>query len=64
MGFADAAVDSLKRAIQSGFVCSPHTLQSDVWFGNVREHPEFVAFSHTAEAFVEQARNIFEDRNR
>jgi tetratricopeptide (TPR) repeat protein len=64
MGFADAAIDSLKRAIQAGFVCSPHTLRSDAWIGNVRQHPEFAALSHTAEAFVEQARNIFEDRNR
>lgn len=64
MGFADVAIDSLKRAIQAGFVCSPHTLRSDAWLGNVRQHPEFADFSRTAEAFVEQARNIFEDRNR
>ena len=64
MGFADAAIDSLKRAIQSGFVCSPHTLRSDVWLGNMRQHPEFADFSRTAEAFVEQARISFEDRNR
>jgi DNA-binding winged helix-turn-helix (wHTH) protein len=61
MGFADEAVDLLKRAVQLGFVCSPHTLQSDLWLGNVREHPEFVSFSHTAEVLVEQAQGSFED---
>jgi tetratricopeptide (TPR) repeat protein len=64
MDFADAAIDSLKRAIQAGFICSPQTLRTDAWFDKVRQHPEFATLTHTAEALVEQARNIFDDRNR
>jgi DNA-binding winged helix-turn-helix (wHTH) protein len=57
---ADSAVRALKQAAQSGFVCSPHTLNSDAWLSALRRHPEFGSLLHTAETLVEEARSSFE----
>jgi DNA-binding winged helix-turn-helix (wHTH) protein len=60
IGRADSAVTALKRAAQSGFVCAPDTLNSDVWLRTLREHPEFSSILSTAETRAEEARSSFE----
>jgi DNA-binding winged helix-turn-helix (wHTH) protein/tetratricopeptide (TPR) repeat protein len=60
MGCVDAAVNAVKAAAQSGFTCAPETLQLDVWLVALRDHPEFGALLHDAEARVQQARTHFE----
>lgn len=57
---ANFAVRALKQAAQSGFVCSPHTLNSDAWLSPLRKHPEFGSLLNTAEIMVEEARSNFE----
>jgi hypothetical protein len=57
---ADSAVRALKQAAQSGFVCSPQTLNSDAWLTALRKHSEFGSLLHTAETLVEEARSSFE----
>lgn len=57
---ADSALNALKQAAQSGFVCAPQTLNSDVWLSALRKHPEFNVLLSTAEALVEEARSSFE----
>ncbi|MBB5316060.1 tetratricopeptide (TPR) repeat protein [Edaphobacter lichenicola] len=53
----DLAVEALKRAAQSGFVCAPATLRSDPWLSTVRKHPEFSSLLRTAETLVEEAQS-------
>jgi tetratricopeptide (TPR) repeat protein len=60
MGLADSAVRALKQAAQSGFICAPNTLNSDVWLSTLRKHPEFISLLSTAETRVEEARSSFE----
>jgi DNA-binding winged helix-turn-helix (wHTH) protein len=57
---ADSAVRALKQAAQSGFVCAPKTLTSDVWLNALRKHPEFGSLLSTAETLVAEARSTFD----
>ena len=57
MGMVDSALAALKRAVQSGFMCSPETLASDAWLGGVRAHPEFEWLMNTAKSQVATARS-------
>jgi len=56
MGTANAALDALKRAAESGFVCTPLTLAEDPWLAAVRKHREFAHVLANAETLVAQAR--------
>jgi DNA-binding winged helix-turn-helix (wHTH) protein len=58
-GATDAAVDAIKRAARSGFVCAAHTLKSDAWLSTLRDHPEFPLLLRNNEVLVEQARSGF-----
>ncbi|NYF89408.1 tetratricopeptide (TPR) repeat protein [Edaphobacter lichenicola] len=53
----DLAVEAIKQAAQSGFVCATATLSSDPWLSAVRKHPEFNSLLHNAETFVEESRS-------
>jgi DNA-binding winged helix-turn-helix (wHTH) protein len=53
---AEPAIEALKRAAQSGFVCPPATLNSDPWLTALRKHPEFASVVITAETLVHEAR--------
>jgi DNA-binding winged helix-turn-helix (wHTH) protein len=53
---AEPAIDALKRAAQSGFVCPPATLKSDPWLTALRKHPEFASVVSTAETLLHEAR--------
>jgi DNA-binding winged helix-turn-helix (wHTH) protein len=57
---ADLAIVALKRAAQSGFVCAPITLRSDVWLKGLRSHPEFGSLLSAAESLVADARSGLE----
>ncbi len=57
MGTANAALDALKRAAESGFVCAPLTLAEDPWLEAVRKHPEFAHVLANAETLAAQARS-------
>jgi tetratricopeptide (TPR) repeat protein len=61
MGLVDSAVNALRRAAQSGFVCAPDTLNSDAWLGAVRKHPEFASLLSAAETRVAQTRSTLEE---
>ena len=56
MGAADSALDALKRAAESGFVCAPLTLAEDPWLEAVRKHREFPELLANAKTLVAQAR--------
>jgi tetratricopeptide (TPR) repeat protein len=58
MGLAGAAIGSLRRAAETGFVCAPETLNSDVWLETIRRHPDFRLLVEDATRRVEAARNI------
>jgi DNA-binding winged helix-turn-helix (wHTH) protein len=57
---ADRAVEALRLAAQSGFVCAPETLVSDAWLSAVRKHREFDSLLNDAEALVQEAHASFE----
>jgi tetratricopeptide (TPR) repeat protein len=59
IGHADAAIHTLKRATEVGFLCAPETLMSDAWLSPLHRHPEFVSLLRNAEAQVEEARRSF-----
>jgi DNA-binding winged helix-turn-helix (wHTH) protein len=60
MGSPDLAINALKRAAQSGFVCAPDTLRSDKWLEAVRTHAEFGSVLNEAEGFMDQAHSILQ----
>ena len=60
IGYAEAAINALKRAAETGFVCTPETLRGDVWLSALQEHPEFGSLLSKAEAQVKEARKSFE----
>ncbi len=60
MGLVDSALNALKRAAQSGFLCAPATLNSDPWLAALRKHSEFASLLSAAETSVTQARSTFE----
>ena len=53
----DLAVEAIKQAAQSGFVCATATLSSDPWLSVVRKHSEFNSLLRTAETFAEESRS-------
>ncbi len=57
MKLAGRAINALKTAAQSGFVCAPDTLNSDPWLNAVRKHREFGSILSTAEGLVQDARS-------
>jgi len=60
MSLADQTMDALKRAQQSGFLCTPRTLRLDPWFSSLRKHLQFESLLNWSEALVEEARSSFE----
>ena len=56
----DRAVEALRLAAQSGFVCAPETLISDAWLSAVRKHREFGSLLNDAETLVQEAHASFE----
>ena len=63
MKLAHRAVNALKTAAESGFICAPDTLKSDPWLNAVRKHPEFGSILSTAEGLVQDARSSVERRS-
>ena len=59
-GLPDAALNALKRAAESSFVCAPETLTSDVWLNALHRHSEFGSLLSAAETLVGNARSSFE----
>lgn len=57
---ADRAVEALRLAAQSGFVCVPATLVADAWLSTLRKHSEFGSLLSSAETLVQEARSSFE----
>jgi DNA-binding winged helix-turn-helix (wHTH) protein len=60
IGLADSAISALEQAAQSGFVCSPSTLTSDVCLSSLEKHPKFRSLLKRAETLVEDARSSLE----
>jgi hypothetical protein len=58
IGLADAAIGCLRRAAETGFVCAPETLNSDVWLETIRTNPNFELLVEDATRRVKAARNI------
>ena len=56
---ADLAATAIQQATRSGFVCAPHTLNSDPWLSALRKHPEFRSILSTSETLVEEAQSTF-----
>lgn len=52
---ATPAINALKQAAQSGFVCAPQTLTSDPWLRPLQKHAAFVTLLATAEDLVHEA---------
>jgi tetratricopeptide (TPR) repeat protein len=55
IGMANRAMDAVKQAQQSGFVCAPQTLRSDTWFSALRKHSQFKSLLKRSEGLVEAA---------
>jgi DNA-binding winged helix-turn-helix (wHTH) protein len=60
MGLADCAIESLRSAAQGGFICSPYTLNTDVWLSAVRSHPEFDSLLHMEQEQVDRTQSVVE----
>jgi hypothetical protein len=54
VGAAGAAVDPLRRAAQSAFICAPDMLRSDAWLSAAHRQPEFASLLGEAEKFAGQ----------
>ncbi len=59
LGQPQLAIDALRMAAQSGFVCAPTTLKSDPWFGAVRKHRKFGSLLVDAKGLVDEAQLRF-----
>ena len=60
MGSPDLAINALKDAAQSGFVCAPDTLRSDEWLKSARTHAGFGSVLTEAEILMDQAHSILQ----
>lgn len=60
IGYEEEALRGIAEAARSGFVCGPHTLQSDPWLAPVRAHPEFPALLAGAKNLTGEARMLWE----
>ena len=60
MGSPDLAINALKRATQSGFVCAPDTLRSDEWLSAARTHAGFESVLNEAESLMDQAHSTLQ----
>lgn len=59
IGLSDSAMRAARQAEQSGFLCAPQTLNSDLWFSALRNHPEFKVLLKRSENQVEEAQLSF-----
>ncbi len=57
---ATPAIEALKQAAQSGFVCAPQTLTADPWLRPLQKHAGFVTLLATAEDLVHEAQASLE----
>jgi hypothetical protein len=59
IGASNAAIDMLRRAMQSGFVCAAFTLCSDPWLEAARRDTGFASVLAEAESLAGNARSLF-----
>jgi tetratricopeptide (TPR) repeat protein len=59
IGKVDLAAKALRKAAETGFICAPQTLNSDIWLSKFRKHPDFHSLLRAMEGRIQKAKKGF-----